>query len=195
MRLSLFRKHRHHESSNNHSKGIFRGGRKAARRQEPTIQPAITWTLSDEAEEEAACLKERMAPLVIQSHAAVSIQSPKVQKISSYVFTEQELMVNELNHVRQLAEKQQQISKMQVVNEELRQALEQKEKELADSRKRLVTTAKKLGSVQCEKVAMQVELAETKGMLNRLGSTLIQNQHELHELKEESKRNFLGILW
>jgi hypothetical protein len=104
-------------------------------------------------------------------------------------------MVNELNHVRQLAEKQQQILKMQAVNEELRQALEQKEKELADSRKRLVTTAKKLGSVQSEKAVMQVELDETKGMLNQLGSTLIQNQHELHEFKEESNRKFLGILW
>jgi len=128
----------------------------------------------------------------------MTIKSPKVQQISSYVFSEEELMANELNHMRELAQKQEEIVKMQAVLDELRQALKKKEEELAECKYCLVKTETALTDVKIKNISMKNELLETKDALhetkdnlNIVGSQLIQTQHEL----EERKRGVLGMFW
>lgn len=198
--------------------------------QHPEIQPSITYTLTEDEEaeydedEEIAALSERATFLTIQppsacnnaisnsetgsrtSELVLTIQSPKVQQISKYVFTEEELMANELNHIRQLALKQEEIVKMQAVQDELKRALKVREVELSEAKYRLNKTETELVATRIAKENMshQLEetrevLEETKTTLGEVGSTLIRTQHELEEKKlgQGTGVGFggLGLFW
>jgi chromosome segregation ATPase len=151
-------------------RGIFRKKKATV----PSIQPAVTMNLSEEEGDEEP----------------VTVESPKVQKISTYIFTEEELRTNELNHQRQLAAKQEEIVKMQTVHKELKKELALKEQQLTEVKEKLSHTEEELASAEQEKSQLKAELtdtykivAETKETLNTVGSALIQCQHELHEQK------------
>jgi len=169
------------EKNYSSSKGLFRSKSTATTREVPSIRPALTLTLSDDEE----------YPSTAQgSNETLTIQSPKIQTISKYVFTEEEIRTNELNHMRELAVKQQEIVKMQAVHDELRQALKRKEQKLAECHEQLEATKEELSGIQSENASIKVELSETKidldktkHNLNVVGSALIQSQHALEETK------------
>ena len=150
---------------------IFRNARPLGNA--PTVEPALTWSLSNDDLEEN------------DNHF---VPSPQVQKISSYIFSEQDLMTNELNHMRQMAKKQEEIAKLQEVHAELTQLLASKDEEIDDMKeelefkdRELKETYQELSDKDDELVETRMELAETKKELNVVGATLMKCQHELHE--------------
>ena len=170
------------QRSSKHSQGKGSGSqprssifRKASSTKEgenvPTVEPALTFSLSqDEAD-----------------HVLLT-QSPKVQKISSYIFTEQELMQNELNHMRQLASKQEEIAKLQKVHEEVSQRLASKEEELEQTKeelafkeKELAETYQELSNTDSELVETKMELVDTKDKLNHVSACLMNLQHQVYD--------------
>eukprot|EP00977_Amphora_coffeiformis_P003841 scaffold767_cov127-Amphora_coffeaeformis.AAC.2 len=117
--------------------------------QPPSIEPALTFTLSQDEEEEdyVTCTGEVLTP-----------SSPKIQQISSYIFTEEQLMKNELHHMRALAEKQTEIIKMQTVHRELLQSLEEKNRQLVEMKGEVAMKDKELVETYQELTEMDDEL-------------------------------------
>ena len=176
------------QRSSKHSQGKGTGSqprssifRKASSTKEgenvPTVEPALTFSLSQDEADAASDV----------DHLLLT-QSPKVQKISSYIFTEQELMQNELNHMRQLASKQEEIAKLQKVHEELSQRLASKEEELEQTKeelafkeKELAETYQELSNTDSELVETKMELVDTKDKLNHVSACLMNLQHQVYD--------------
>jgi hypothetical protein len=152
-------------------KGIFR--KQGIATAPKSIQPSLTISLSeDEAE-------------------VVTKRTPKVQQITSFIFTEEELKVNELNHLRELVKKQEEIVKLREVYRELKQLLVLKDEKLFQARGRiaikdaeLANLHKYLSMVETELFKSKLMVLETKDTLSTLGSTLIQTQHKLYQAKK-----------
>lgn len=149
---------------------IFRTAKSSS---SPSIEPALTWSLSTDEEE---CKGGDFVP------------SPQVQKISSFIFSEKELMTNELNHMRQLAEKQEEIAKLQRVHVELNELLASKDEEIEKMKeeldfkdRELQETYQELSEKDDELVETKLALHEAKNELNVVSSVLMKCQHELHE--------------
>jgi len=106
------------------------------------------------------------------TYSIISAKSPKVQQIATIVFTETDLMANELNHMRELAQKQEEIAKLQTVLNELRAQMARKEKELKESREKLSRTEGELIEAQTENVCLRVEISDTKAELKSSKETL-----------------------
>ena len=159
------------------SSSIFRGTKDS--KEIPGVEPALTFTLSQDADDDHD--DENEAILTIK-------QSPKFKQISSYVFTEQELMANELNHMRKIQDKQAEIVKLLQVNDELTNRLASKQAELEETQEELEFTEKELAEVYQELSETdsllgetKLELADTKDRLNVVTGALMQLQHQVHE--------------
>lgn len=152
---------------------IFRRAKQSSSNAQLLVEPALTWSLSND---EAAEGQSDHTP------------SPQVQKISSYIFSEQDLMNNELTHMRQLAEKQQEIAKLQQVHVELAQLLASKDEtiegmqqELDFKDSELKEVYEELSDKDAELVETRLELVEAKKELNVVSAVLMKCQADLHE--------------
>ena len=163
------------------ARSIFR--KKTNDQQPPhSIEPALTFTLSEDEEtgHESCVGGEVLTP-----------DSPKIQQISSYIFTEEQLMKNELHHMRALAEKQAEIIKLQTVHKELLQALEEKSRELVEMKeevemkdKELVETYQELTDMDDELHTVKEDLNDTKNKLKDVSTVLMRLQGTMHHTEQ-----------
>lgn len=104
-------------------------------------------------------------------------------------FTEEEIMQNELNHMRQYMAKQEEVNAMAAVLEELKTShalkLAAKEEELIETKE---TYELLLNEKEEQLIEVQTQLTETKGELQKVCSVLMEFQDELH--KEQTKSQF-----
>jgi hypothetical protein len=103
-------------------------------------------------------------------------------------FTEQEIMQNELNHMRKFMAKQDEVNAMAAVLEELKTShalkLAAKEDELMETKE---TYELLLNEKEEQLVEVKTQLTETKGELNKVCSVLMECQHELHVERTKSQ--------
>ena len=159
------------EKERGSNSSIFRHG-KPANSGSPSVEPALTWSLSNDEE----------------TSQSEFLPSPQVRKIASYIFSEQDLMTNELNHMRQLAEKQREIAKLQEVHAELAQLLANKDEEIANAKeeidfkdRELAEVYQELSEKDEELIETKMELEQTKNQLNTVSTVLMKCQREHHE--------------
>jgi len=152
-----------------------------------SIEPALTFTLSQEEEEDGS----EQHGMTSVDHGLLTLNSPKIQQISSYIFTEEQLMENEFNHMRAIAEKQGEIIKLQTVHRELLKALDEKSRELVQVReevtmkdKELVETYQELTKMDAELHAVQEDLHDTKAKLNDVSKVLMRLQDTVQHSDE-----------
>jgi DNA gyrase/topoisomerase IV subunit A len=137
------------------------------------IELALTMSLShDEGEEEK------------QSVGCILSTQNEVPNPEVVTFTQQQVMQNSLFHLRQLNAKQEEITKLKVVTDELKatyaKRITEKEEELAQTRADFEDVLQKK---QNELTDVKEELVETKQELSNVCSVLIQTQHALHVVK------------
>lgn len=151
-------------------------------KQYPSVEPALTYTLSQDEKEEMVSTPQSLATEVQMS--------PPVKQMfsSSYMFSEEDLMANELNHMRRLVEKQSEITTLETVHNDLTQRLATKDAELANVHEKLENKDRELQEVyqelsvtDDELIQAKLELSDAKDELNAVSSALIQCQHQLHE--------------
>lgn len=191
---------------------IFRGnGKKSSgRRNEPLIQPSRTIEMM-ESEDEMDMLQQQ-GNTVVLDEATTHIVEDKIQQ-ESFVFTADELMKNELNHISQLAMKDDHIRRVEITMEDLKANFltQMGEKDLEmDLTKQLLSNSldalkltmdevdllarelalayEDLSTMEGEVLAVKFELEETKEELRIVSKTLMDTQHELHLKNEEIQK-------
>lgn len=162
--------------------GIFRlmKGEKTAATTElfPTIEAGITFSMSEDYEES-----------LVQSEIENDITVKEDER--TITFSEAEVMQNELNHIRSLRAKQEEINKMRAVLEELKATYARK---IAEKEKQLVKTVeifeKLLNEREEEVTEVRTALEETKVELTKVCSTLMGCQHDLHEERTKNSQSW-----
>jgi hypothetical protein len=175
--MAMFLKKFRSQRAKNHSKkGIFR----LKKEKNPTIEPSITWTMSDDAASEQSSSPYNAKTLALGTLTQGTLVEVKdVIKNDStepnVTFTETEVMQHELNHMRQLVEKDSEISMYKKANKGLQEQFVKKWADLKEKYQYDLTEKNN------ELAQVQTELQATKGELAQISSVLIQTQHQLHE--------------
>jgi hypothetical protein len=108
---------------------------------------------------------------------------------ATIAFTEQEIIQNELNHMRKFMAKQEEVNAMVAVLEELKTShalkIAAKEDELIETKE---TYELLLNEKEEQLVEVKTQLTETKGELKKVCSVLMEFQHDLHT--EQTKNQF-----
>lgn len=152
-------------SENTSKKGIFRVKKDEKR----AIQPSITWTMSDD-----ATIEQPSSPHTYVQDKKVVISSDDAIE-ATLTFTEKELMEHEINHIRQLAEKDREIFMYKEANQHIQAKFNKALAELKE------TCENDMDEKENEVAQLQIELQSSKEALKKISSVLIQTQHQLHE--------------
>jgi len=158
------------------TKSFFRKSSREKRDDVCSIQPGITWTMTEDEH-----ISSTSSP---QSGLSVSAQNivPRETNTSepTMTFTEKEIMQNQLNHMRQLAEKDREIANYERVNQELHQKFDQTLTELEELHQVVLAEAEM-------KIAFaKSEVQEAKEKMVHMSATLMKTQAELFEATNRS---------
>jgi hypothetical protein len=172
------------------SNGIFRRSRRSHEKN-PTIEQSITWTMSEEAASESSSSPTHShsltnEPLVDVSKIRRSVESHLTSE-PVLTFTETEVMRNELNRIRQFAEKDTEIANLKQVYEELEIT---HSKEMAEKEEEITKAVDTLEEKENELSHAKDDLLCAKKEMATMGSFLIQCQHEL-----DAKLNMSWLPW
>lgn len=184
---------RHKDKKKSSSKSIFRKSKSEEPAPSITLERVLTTTLSDDEKDksygsialdvpskpEAFAVKTPEAEAVDvepQQEAVVAAKSPEQEAIeTTLTFTEKQVMDYELNHMRQLQAKQEELNKLKAELEAEKSAHEQQLNEMQT----------KLDKSQEEVKELEGKLDQAKSKLNIVSSTLMQCQRELFERKSQ----------
>ena len=136
------------------------------RSQVPTLQPAVTATLSED-ENEATVVDTTPTPV------AVEVRDSTLATKSRRMYSTREMKKVHFIHSREMQSKQRELKKAKEVLESERCI---HERELSEATKRLEESEERVQE-------LMTELDESKATLVIVSTSLIQTQHELHEHK------------
>jgi hypothetical protein len=172
---------------------IFRS--RTSKEQPPTIAPAITAVLSDESESDGAtCMYDlpnrHVFDVDMSLHADVSTAESD--------FAQMKLVLDELKifHRDQLEERDAIIEEKTKELDQTRQDFLEVIVDLSAKEHEFSATKHQLKRTESQLEQVKSELFSTKEKLNVLGATLIQSQHKVYEMEEEmnSRKAFFGFL-
>lgn len=174
--LKIFRK----AGSSEKKHSVFRRKDASNKRSKNTgvpVEQSLTWTLSEDSSvvTEPAVVQD-IQPLLEET----KMGSPA--KEGTFVFTEKELMQNELNHMNALSKLEGKIAELEVVKEQL---MSQHEEAIAKKDDDYVELLIKFEEKENELAIVRAELVDAKEELKVVSCQLIRTQHEQFEEKEE----------
>ena len=160
--------------ADNKKGGIFR---RQGNRNSPPIEQSLTWTNSEDEED-------------LSSEAVVLIPNswPDDEVEQTMTFTKKEVMMNQLNHMMEINEKDCEILSLRQENEELRTNFDSTMAELKEKHQ------SDLDAKDVQISGLRVELDEAKADLCQVSCVLIQTQHELYEHLDASGSLFSSWL-
>lgn len=135
------------------------------------IEQSITWTLSEDS----------ASPTKVSQKTDEPLEEESEQK--TLVFTEQDLILNELNHIQALSNLEANVQLLKTTMDDL-VAKHASEMERKDDE--YVEILIKLGEKEEELAAVRAELSEAKKDLAIVSSTLVQTQHRYFEETHKS---------
>lgn len=165
-------------------KGFFRRVRSSKEKktaQIPPVEQALTWTMSNDSISPTA--SESAANVVLGGEEKIVAQ-PK-----TYIFTEEEVMQNQLNQFRALSELKTDIHKLKGVADHLRFL---HEKEIAKKDDEYVELMIVLEEKKMDLAQSRAELEATKEELATVSVALLRAQHELFERKQNPWRSIFS---
>ena len=136
------------------------------------IEQTITWTMSD----------ETASPVSVQQtgqHQQAPEPSPSQESVASkFIFTEEDLIENELNHIQALTALEIDINKLKKTTEDL---VQKHATEMAKKDDEYVELLIQVTEREEEVALLRAELKDTKKELEVVSCKLVQTQHEFFE--------------
>lgn len=136
------------------------------------IEQSITWTLSEDS----------ASPTKVSQNTYEPVE-PEVEQTQALVFTEQDLILNELNHIQALSNLEANVHLLKTTMDNL---VAKHAAEIEKKDEEYVEMLIKLGEKEEELAAVRAELSEAKRDLSIVSSTLVQTQHLYFEERHKS---------